>query len=158
MTMINSTRRFALASGSAALLAALALAGCGRSDESTAQRRTDPTVAQRQHSDELHADASRSMDSARQAGRDMRDAGRSAADQTTNAVGDAAITTSINAELAKDPKLSSLAIDVDTSGGQVVLHGTAPDAAAKARATELAQGVRGVHSVDNELTVAPSRP
>ena len=66
---------------------------------------------------------------------------------------DALITTSINAELAKDPKLSALHINVDTDNGRVALHGTAPDQAAKERASQVAGTVKGVVSVDNELTI-----
>lgn len=145
-----------------ALLAALALAGCDRpADRSGAAAPGDRTTAAadtQRRGDELHADASRSMDKARdrtaQAGSDTKDAGRSAADSTANAVSDAAITAQVNAQLAKDPKLSAMTIDVDTAAGQVALHGSAPDASAKQRATTLAQGVKGVHAVDNQLTVA----
>jgi osmotically-inducible protein OsmY len=155
--MIKTPQRTLVSAAAAAALAALALTGCDRADNNA---RRDSSAAPSRG--EQHADASRSMDRAgeqvAQAGRDMREAGRSAATEASNAVADAAITTSIKADLAKDPKLSALAIDVDTSGGQVVLHGTAPDAAAKSRATELAQGVHGVQSVDNQLTVAPARP
>jgi hyperosmotically inducible protein len=66
---------------------------------------------------------------------------------------DAAITTSINAELARDPALSALKINVDTSAGRVALHGTAPDASSRDRATVLAKGVDGVVAVDNLLEV-----
>ena len=66
------------------------------------------------------------------------------------------ITTSVNAELAKDDKLSALKIDVDTSDGRVMLKGTAPSQADKERATQLAQGVKGVTRVDNQLRVEPS--
>ena len=72
------------------------------------------------------------------------------------AVSDAAITASVNAELAKDSKLSSLKIDVDTSHGHVALKGTAPDAASKERATQIASAVKGVTSVDNQLRVENS--
>jgi len=84
---------------------------------------------------------------------EVKDATRSAADQASNKVADAMITTSVNAELAKDPKLSSLRINVDTEGGRVALRGTAPDLASKERATQLASNVKGVVSVDNQLSV-----
>lgn len=152
-------------SATGALLAALALAGCDRpanqQGAAPGDRSTAAADAQRR-GDELHADASRKMGDARdrvaQANQDVQGAGRSAADSATNAVSDAAITAQVNAQLAKDPKLSAMAIDVDTAGGQVALHGTAPDASAKERATTLAQGVKGVQSVDNQLSVAPKRP
>lgn len=66
---------------------------------------------------------------------------------------DATITTSVNAELVRDPALSALKINVDTTGGRVALHGTAPDASARDRATVLAQRVEGVVGVDNQLVI-----
>ena len=66
---------------------------------------------------------------------------------------DAAITTKVNAELARDNDLSAIKINVDTAAGHVVLRGTAPNDAARDRATTIAQRVDGVLSVDNQLTV-----
>jgi len=66
---------------------------------------------------------------------------------------DAAITASASAGLAKDPDLSAIKIYVDTKGGAVSLKGPAPTAAAKARAEEIAKGVQGVTSVNNQLEV-----
>jgi osmotically-inducible protein OsmY len=68
-------------------------------------------------------------------------------------VQDAVITTSVNAELAKDRSLSATKIDVDTDAGRVALRGSAPSQAARDRATLLASSVKGVVSVDNQLTV-----
>lgn len=73
--------------------------------------------------------------------------------QATSKLSDAAITTRVNGALAKDPDLSALSIDVDTEHGRVALKGTAPDESSKTRATQLAQAVEGVASVDNRLTV-----
>jgi osmotically-inducible protein OsmY len=72
---------------------------------------------------------------------------------TREAVGDAAITTAVKAGFLKDPGLSVLKIDVDTKDGVVVLNGMADDAAAKGRASRIAQGVRGVREVRNHLAV-----
>lgn len=71
-------------------------------------------------------------------------------------IDDAAITASVNASLAKDPDLSALKIDVDTRSGVVTLSGPAPSAAAKDRATSLAQAVDGVSGVNNNLQVRAS--
>ena len=68
-------------------------------------------------------------------------------------IDDAMITTSVKAELAKDSSLSALKINVDTDNGKVALKGTAPSTAAREQATTLAQNVKGVVSVDNQLTV-----
>ena len=78
------------------------------------------------------------------------------ADKVADAVGDAAVTVAVNAELAKDAQLSALRIDVDTLDGRVTLAGSAPNAAARDRATLLAQSVKGVKSVENRLAVAPT--
>lgn len=66
---------------------------------------------------------------------------------------DAAITARVNAALMSDAQLSGLRIEVHTQSGTVTLRGSAPDALAIARATELASGVEGVISVVNEIKV-----
>ena len=68
-------------------------------------------------------------------------------------VDDATITTKVNAALAKDKDLSAIKIDVDTQNGVVTLSGPAPTATAKQRASEIARTVKGVSSVNNQLTV-----
>ena len=80
--------------------------------------------------------------------------GERAANDVTDKVKDAAITTAVNAKLAQDKTLSAMRIDVDTVGGKVSLHGTAPDPTARERATTLASAVDGVVSVDNQLVVS----
>jgi hyperosmotically inducible periplasmic protein len=71
----------------------------------------------------------------------------------TSVASDMAITANIKTRLAADARLSALAINVDTTAGQVVLRGTAPDTAARTQASELARAVEGVVGVDNALTV-----
>ena len=73
-----------------------------------------------------------------------------------DAMSDAAITASINADLFKDPDLSVLKIDVDTKMGAVVLNGLTPSEAARERAEKIAAAVKGVTKVDNKLTVKKS--
>lgn len=68
-------------------------------------------------------------------------------------IDDAKIVTVVNADLVKDKELSAIRINVDSTQGNVVLKGTAPNASAKARAESIAKGVNGVVSVDNRLTV-----
>lgn len=150
----------------AAIAAAFTLAACGQREDSA---QNQPTVGQQidsavanaeRRADEMKADASQGMDKAKDAvagaAADLKAGAGQAVDATTNAVKDAAITASINAELAKDPALSALKIDVDTQAGQVALRGSAPDAAARDRATQLAAAVDGVVSVDNQLAIGKS--
>ncbi|MDM0103560.1 BON domain-containing protein [Variovorax sp. J22R24] len=68
---------------------------------------------------------------------------------------DAAITLAVSSALAKDAELSATRIDVETRGGTVRLAGPAPNAAAKARAGDIARTVNGVTTVDNQLVVGP---
>ncbi len=133
-----------------AIAAAATLSACNRADDGrTAGQKVDSTVAKvEKKADEVQADM-------RAAGEKAKDGAAGAMDSVTGKAKDAVITTSVNAELAKDSQLSALRINVDTVEGRVALRGTAPDAASKDRATTLAQRVDGVKAVDNQLTVAP---
>lgn len=130
-----------------ALAAAFALSACNRADERTAGERLDGAVSSAERrADEAKADIQRESAEARN---DIN----TAANQAGDKIKDAAITTKVNAELARDNDLSALKINVDTNDGRVVLRGTAPNADARDRATTIAQRVEGVLSVDNQLTV-----
>ena len=136
---MSMQRRFALPVA-AAVLATMSLVACNRNESASVER-----------------SAERAADSTREAARDTANATKDAAKVMGDKVADAVITTSINAELAKDTALSALKINVDTRDGKVMLRGTAPDATARDRATKLAAGVKGVTSVDNQLTVAAAK-
>lgn len=162
---MNKSKRYPLSPLFAALLAGVALAACDSRDEAATSGAAghDAVVAQ---SDPARTDAG-AMPNQRSApatgDATVRDApatttpgtndARAAGDTVGNKVDDAVITTKVNAELAQDDQLSALKIDVDTSNGRVVLHGTAPNEAARERAGELAAGVTGVVAVDNALTL-----
>lgn len=149
-------------------LATMALVGCGRDDRaieddraiSSAARDTAaqqaPVVQAERSGDTAGAKIDRGMAATRDAAHDAKVASEKTANDVGDKVSDAVITTSVNAELAKDDKLSALKINVDTSEGRVMLKGTAPSAADKDRATQLAQSVKGVTGVDNQLRVEPS--
>lgn len=153
----------------AAVVATLALAGCSRDDNRSAGQQLDSAVAKaEQRTDDATAAAKKELDQARSSTEAAADkataamgkaadtvAGKidSAATTVGSKVADASITASVNAELAKDPALSALRINVDTSDGRVLLKGTAPDQTARDRATRLAAGVKGVSKVDNQLEV-----
>ncbi len=89
----------------------------------------------------------------RQEAREVKAEASAAAAKVGDAVGDIATTASVNAKLAADSELSAIKIDVDTKDGVVTLTGPAPNAAAKARATDIAKAVDGVKTVNNNLTV-----
>jgi hypothetical protein len=146
--MQTTTRRLAATSLSM-IAAAVLLSACGRTDDShTVGQEVDSTIARaKQKTDELKADAS-------QAGSDAKHAAERATDAVETKTRDMAITAEINADLARDDRLSARHIDVDADNGQVVLRGSAPDNAARDRATAMARAVKGVTTVDNQLTVA----
>lgn len=123
----------------------LALAACDNhktptTDHETAGQKLDSAIAKtEQKADELKAEAKVNSAEAKH--------------DSSVALDNAAITTRVNAQLAADPALSALKIDVDTDNGRVRLSGTAPDNDARDRATTLASAVSGVVTVDNQLKV-----
>jgi hyperosmotically inducible periplasmic protein len=133
-----------------AALAVAALAACGRpaDDNRTAGERVDSAVAKTERQ------AGETKESAKSAASNTGQATERTANEVSNKVKDAAITTAVNAKLAQDKGLGALKIDVDTVDGRVSLRGTAPDPAARDRATTLASAVDGVVSVDNQLVVS----
>ena len=147
MSRINQPRaRWAL---SAVAVAAVALlTACGRPADSTA---TTPNNSGRP------AVVTDSGKSAAQLGNEAKQGVREAGQAVANKTKDIAITTEINTLLARDDQLSALKINVDTSAGQVVLQGSAPNDAARARAADLARSVGGVLNVDNKVQVAQAR-
>lgn len=140
----------------AAVAAALAMAACNKPPETRAN--ADGVVAQTESkARELGNDAAKGMeqakDATREAAQDMAQAGKNAGEQISDKVSDAVITTTVKAELVKDPDLSALKINVDTAAGRVVLQGSAPSSQARDHAAMLARAVKGVVSVDNQLKV-----
>lgn len=75
------------------------------------------------------------------------------ADQAGQALDDTAITTSIKTKYFADDTLKGLDISVETVDGVVTLTGAVQNDDAKMLATTIAQGVDGVKSVNNQLTV-----
>lgn len=132
-----------------AALAVASLAACNRpADDRTAGQRVDSVIAKTERQ------AGEMKEDAKSAAANAGQATEGAATDVSNKVKDAAITTEVNAKLAQDKALSALKIDVDTVNGRVALRGTAPDPAARERATTLASAVDGVVSVDNQLVVS----
>jgi hyperosmotically inducible protein len=141
-----------------AVAASLGIAGCSPRDRQQAADTTDRTMAQSdQKARDMGQDARQSADRAKQetreAAQDAKSATSDAGAKIGDKVADAVITTTVKAEIAKDSSLSAMRINVDTDSGRVILRGTAPSSQAREHATALASGVKGVVSVDNQLTV-----
>ncbi len=163
--MINPTqsplkRQFStLSVGSMFLAMAALLGGCNRSDSpETAGQKLDRVVAS---TEKAAADAERnakaSAESAeaalRETAANVKANAKIVSADLSKSVADTAITTSVSADLVKDPDLSALKIDVDVKDGVVRLYGPAPTEAAKARASVIAKSVKGVSTVENLLVV-----
>jgi len=132
MKNVSSIAAIALAS-SLALLAT----GCDRKPaEQTSGEKVDNAVAD-----------------TKQKANELGDTMERKADQAGQAIDDAAITTSIKAKYLADDTLKGLDISVETQQGVVTLTGSVQSDSAKELATTIAQGVDGVTSVNNQLTV-----
>ncbi len=68
-------------------------------------------------------------------------------------VDDAVITTKVKAAVLEEPSLKSAEINVETSKGRVQLSGFVRSRADINKAVEVAQGVKGVKSVKNDMIV-----
>lgn len=153
-------RSLRIASWLAVSAMALGLAACDKMKEPTVGERLDSAVDKTQRAaEEAKVDAERALSSAQTkteaAASDATQAAREAGNAATELMDDAAITARVSAGLAEDAALSALRIDVDTKDRVVTLTGPAPSQDAKERATSIAQGVKGVSSVVNQLTVQP---
>lgn len=139
---------YSLSAAALAVATLISLSACDqRNDDRTVGQKVDSAIATAEQKTDRAA-AELKKDTAQ-----ARDSTGKAVDAVGSKMKDAAITTGINAELARDSTLSAMKIDVDTNGGKVAMHGTAPDAAARDRATQLAKKVDGVVSVDNQLQI-----
>jgi len=79
---------------------------------------------------------------------------KSGLSKTGEKIDDAWITTKVNWFFVGEDALKGSHINVDTKQNVVTLKGTVPNAAARARAKELAAGAEGVKTVVDEMTIA----
>ena len=158
--------------GAGALTLALALAACGdRSDDTTVGQRADGAATRTgqaakdklgessQAASQGSRDPSTSVMGAAADARDKARGGNPASaggDAKGDGKADDKLTSMVLTGLKADKELNPLRIDVDTREGVVTLSGSVPTAAAKARASEIAQNVKDVKSVNNQLTVSAS--
>jgi hyperosmotically inducible protein len=87
---------------------------------------------------------------------EVRTEAKQATNTAANVVDNAALTAKVKAALLADELVKGTQINVDSSGGVVKLTGTVDSPAQVARAVEVAKGIQGVQSVDNNLTASAS--
>jgi len=132
----------------------LTLGACDRGEDRTVGERMDSGVSKAQHAGaDARRDATDATTRANAAADSAADSTRQMGAAAGTKVDDATITAKVNASLAADKDLSAIRIDVDTQDGVVTLSGPAPTATARERASEIARTVKGVVSVNNQLTI-----
>jgi len=68
-------------------------------------------------------------------------------------IDDTTLTTRVKAKFAEDPRVSALAIKVETYRGVVQLSGVARNVDEKIHAGQLARGISGVAGVRNDIVI-----
>lgn len=101
----------------------------------------------------LGVDASAASASAPSTAAAIADGASQAAERAGEAIADGVLTAQVKGALLVDGQVKGLQIDVDASDGVVTLRGAVDNAASVARAQTIAQGIEGVKSVQNRLTV-----
>lgn len=118
----------------------LALAGCEQ--KGTAEKAGEKV-------DQATEKVSEKMEGAKEAISDK-------AEQTGEYMNDAAITAKVKADILSDSLLKVFQINVITTNGVVTLSGGVDSQQSIDRAVEIAQGVKDVKSVENDLVVKGS--
>ncbi|MDI1338286.1 BON domain-containing protein [Polaromonas sp.] len=147
-TPLQARRPLLALACSAAVL--LALTACNKADDGkTVGQSIDAGIAK---TEKAAKDAGNTM---KEASKDAQATGSQASATMGDKIDDVTITATVSTGLARDPDLSAIKINVDTKDGVVTLSGPAPSVAAKDKATVIAKQVKGVTSVNNQLTVTP---
>jgi hyperosmotically inducible protein len=73
---------------------------------------------------------------------------------TTSGTDDSAIQAAVDKKFSTDPKLSSLGVTVTVINGKATLMGSVSSAADKSLAERAVRNVKGVKSVDNQISVS----
>jgi hypothetical protein len=73
---------------------------------------------------------------------------------TTSGNDDSTIQTAVDKKFSDDPKLSALGVTATVMNGKVTLMGSVQNAADKTLVERVVRNVKGVKSVDNQITVS----
>jgi len=135
MKRIAGLKIWLLAASSMGLVTA---AGCDRSGPAeSAGRQIDQTMEK----------VARKVDQATSSAKEQ-------AAKAGQVIDDAAITAAVKAGILAEPGLKVMKIDVDTKDGLVTLTGSAESVENVQKATQVANGIQGVKSVDNRIAVS----
>ncbi len=128
-----------------ALVAALAVTGCNRTDDDVDTTAVDPNPT-------IPEDTAQAPATVPQTDTTPDSAGMG--EQAGAALDDAAVTAKVKAALLATDGISGTDISVETQQGRVILSGRVPDQMQAQRAEEVAESIEGVMSVENRIEVA----
>lgn len=159
-----------------ALFSSLTLAACSQAERESAEDQTEQAMEQTEEAAEEvaqeteeaadeGADAAgdawdETKDAADDAWDETKDAANDAWDETKEAAGeageflsDAAITGRVKAALVEADQIEAMNINVETIDGNVVLSGVVATSEIADLAEQIAEGIEGVQSVENDIEV-----
>jgi osmotically-inducible protein OsmY len=145
--MESSIFRPLMAVTAATVMAGSLLAGCQQRTTTVDTPNGSRTATTVEPAPAVKEAARDTKDAAKEAGRDTKEATAKAGD----AIGDAAITAKVKTAFMADPDVKALQIDVDTKDGVVALKGSVDGRTNVDKAVQIARGIDGVKSVDNQL-------
>ncbi|WP_404409371.1 BON domain-containing protein [Pseudidiomarina marina] len=123
-----------------ASLAALVLSACSQQEENDTREKAQSSLEQ-------------ATEATQQAASDAADYTRETAERTGDFLSDSAITARVKTALFEADQVSAGNINVETINGHVVLSGVVATSEEAELAAQLAQGVEGVKSVENDIEV-----
>lgn len=118
----------------------IALPACSKQEQEEARKQTQSTIE-------------KATEATKDAAGDAADYARDVAERAGDYLSDSAITTRIKAALFKADQVSAGDINVETINGHVVLSGVVATDAEADLAEQLAEGIEGVKSVENDIEV-----
>ncbi|PHR65630.1 BON domain-containing protein [Pseudidiomarina marina] len=123
-----------------ASLAALVLSACSQQEQDDTREKAQSSLEQ-------------ATEATQQAASDAADYTRETAERTGDFLSDSAITARVKTALFEADQVSAGNINVETINGHVVLSGVVATSEEAELAAQLAQGVEGVKSVENDIEV-----
>jgi|SRR5690554_887559 len=124
-----------------ASLGVLALSACSQQEQEETRETAQSSLEQ-------------ATEATKQAAGDAADFARESAERTGDYLSDSAITARVKTALFDAEQISASSINVETINGHVVLSGVVTTSEEADLAVQLAEGIEGVQSVENDIEVS----
>ncbi|MBR9908340.1 MAG: BON domain-containing protein [Gammaproteobacteria bacterium] len=123
-----------------AAISMLALSACSQQEQEETREEAQTALEQ-------------ATEATQRAAEDAADFARESADRTSDFLSDSSITARVKTALFEADQVSASQINVETIDGHVVLSGVVATASEADLAEQLAEGIEGVKSVENDIEV-----